>query len=326
MGKTTEQIAEETREIRLQMLKLMEVGLTEQEALQKCTPGDSNRARKLKRWKKLGLWPVPEEELTEGQQGEADPEAVEPSPATEDNAKITQNDQVTEPVSPPPPPRPTQPLSYDPTEMSLGFETTYGDPGYDQESPPTADDPDKLRAWLQQRGIPVLSEEEVAEAYGPKESDANAVSTADDAEARSSDKGSPEGTITEQPTELDAKITGTTTEEEVDDLASRRERKRKLKMAPETDEPDWGLVEMQILEGLLSAADVEDREWYGPGTGKAPESKKLQQLGGRFPPDLVKMFKDMQAQLGGRTTHHMERALKIYLEMLIRTGRFKLKE
>lgn len=47
------------------------------------------------------------------------------------------------------------------------------------------------------------------------------------------------------------------------------------------------------------------------------------QLGGRFPPDLVKLFKEMQKRHGGRTAHHMEPALKVYLEMFIRTGRFK---
>ncbi|MDQ7784694.1 MAG: hypothetical protein RDU20_17560, partial [Desulfomonilaceae bacterium] len=56
-----------------------------------------------------------------------------------------------------------------------------------------------------------------------------------------------------------------------------------------------------------------------PCSGKAREEKKLQQLGGPCPPGLVKLFKDMRRQLGGRTTHHMERALKIYLEMLIQT-------
>jgi hypothetical protein len=63
MPKSTELIAEETRELRLQLKALIDSGIPKQKALVKLFPNDSNRARKLKLWEKEGLFPIPEAEL-----------------------------------------------------------------------------------------------------------------------------------------------------------------------------------------------------------------------------------------------------------------------
>ena len=63
MPKSTELIAEESRELRLQLKALIDSGIPKQKALVKLFPNDSNRARKLKLWEKEGLFPVPEAEL-----------------------------------------------------------------------------------------------------------------------------------------------------------------------------------------------------------------------------------------------------------------------
>jgi hypothetical protein len=65
MGISTERMAEETRDARLKMHELVEQGKDEMEALGEALPDDKNRSRKLKTWKKRGLWPMPQEEMDE---------------------------------------------------------------------------------------------------------------------------------------------------------------------------------------------------------------------------------------------------------------------
>ena len=60
-----ELLAEQSRDIRLEMHKLMEGGLSEREALKRALPDDSNRSRRLKTWKNKGLFPVPADELAD---------------------------------------------------------------------------------------------------------------------------------------------------------------------------------------------------------------------------------------------------------------------
>lgn len=63
-NKITEQMADRTRKIRLEVHRLMaESNLSENEALGRVLPGDRNRTKSLKRWKDRGLWPVPESEI-----------------------------------------------------------------------------------------------------------------------------------------------------------------------------------------------------------------------------------------------------------------------
>lgn len=62
--KSAQQVAEESLEIRKEMARLIEQGLTETEALKKVLPEDKNRLTKLKLWEKHGLWPPQERDLT----------------------------------------------------------------------------------------------------------------------------------------------------------------------------------------------------------------------------------------------------------------------
>jgi hypothetical protein len=60
-GKTTEQLAEETLKIRLEVhRRMVEGNLSENEALRQVLPTDRNRTKKLRLWRKKGLWPLPE--------------------------------------------------------------------------------------------------------------------------------------------------------------------------------------------------------------------------------------------------------------------------
>ena len=66
MGETiTERMAEESREVRFKMHRLVEGGMGERIALRNVLKNDGNRSRKLSTWRKRGLWPVPAEELAE---------------------------------------------------------------------------------------------------------------------------------------------------------------------------------------------------------------------------------------------------------------------
>jgi len=74
---------------------------------------------------------------------------------------------------------------------------------------------------------------------------------------------------------------------------------------------------MAQLRGLLAEIPVEERKWFGKATGKAPEEAKFLQIGAKLPPDLVLEFKS----LPGRYAHHLERALKLYLMILMSAER-----
>ena len=63
MPKSTELIAEETRELRLRLKALIDSGMSKSKALLKVFPNDSNRSRRLKFWEKEGLFPISEAEL-----------------------------------------------------------------------------------------------------------------------------------------------------------------------------------------------------------------------------------------------------------------------
>ena len=58
-GKNIQTIDRETINIRIQMCKLIESGLSPSQALTRLLPNDSNRARKLSLWIEKGLWPIP---------------------------------------------------------------------------------------------------------------------------------------------------------------------------------------------------------------------------------------------------------------------------
>lgn len=71
------------------------------------------------------------------------------------------------------------------------------------------------------------------------------------------------------------------------------------------------------LRTLLDEIDIQERIWRGKATGKAPEEEKFQQIGAKLPPELVMQFKS----LPGRYAHHLERALKLYLMVLMSAER-----
>lgn len=62
MAVSKETFAEQTKEQRFKLAALVESGLTEDQALTRLLPNDSNRRRKFNTWKKQGLWPIPPEE------------------------------------------------------------------------------------------------------------------------------------------------------------------------------------------------------------------------------------------------------------------------
>ena len=73
---------------------------------------------------------------------------------------------------------------------------------------------------------------------------------------------------------------------------------------------------MAQLRALLAEIPLEERKWFGKATGKAPEEEKFLQIGAKLPPDLVLQFRS----LPGRYAHHLERALKLYLMVLMSAG------
>lgn len=62
--KSAQQVIEQSLELRKEMSRLIEQGLTETEALKKVLPEDKNRLTKLKLWEKHKLWPLQEGDLT----------------------------------------------------------------------------------------------------------------------------------------------------------------------------------------------------------------------------------------------------------------------
>lgn len=79
---------------------------------------------------------------------------------------------------------------------------------------------------------------------------------------------------------------------------------------------DRGITKEEImaqLRALLAEITVEERQWFGKATGKAPEEEKFLPIGAKLPPGLVWQVKN----LPGRHAHHLERALKLYLMVLM---------
>ncbi len=66
------------------------------------------------------------------------------------------------------------------------------------------------------------------------------------------------------------------------------------------------------LRAVLSRIDIDERKWWGKATGKAPKGEKLEPIGGKISPEVAAQVKN----LGGRISHHLERALKLYLMVL----------
>lgn len=105
MPKSTELIAQETREIRLKMWGLVKAGKSESAALREVMPDDTNRQRKLKNWKARGLLPPPEEtQATPNVTQETNGGIVEPlrqsvrrppDPVTHEKPAVTQFDPDT---------------------------------------------------------------------------------------------------------------------------------------------------------------------------------------------------------------------------------------
>lgn len=107
--------------------------------------------------------------------------------------------------------------------------------------------------------------------------------------------------------------------------SSRRSERSKSQGRPRTPKDSPGMSQtssgisreeiMAQLRALLAEITVEERKWFGKATGKAPEEDKFLQIGAKLPPELVMEFKS----LPGRYAHHLERALKLYLMVLMST-------
>ena len=104
--------------------------------------------------------------------------------------------------------------------------------------------------------------------------------------------------------------------------SGKTEKKRKPQDRPRTSQDipgrsqdDSGLsredVESQ-LRAVLARIDIDERKWWGKATGKAPKGEKLEPIGGKISPEVVAQVKN----LGGRISHHLEKALKLYLMIL----------
>ncbi len=99
-----------------------------------------------------------------------------------------------------------------------------------------------------------------------------------------------------------------------------QDRRRTSQDIPSMSESDLGLTREEIMaqmRELLAGIDIEERKWWGKATGKAPDEEKFEQIGARLPPDLVLEIK----RLPGRIAHHIERALKLYLMVLMSAKR-----
>ncbi len=84
---------------------------------------------------------------------------------------------------------------------------------------------------------------------------------------------------------------------------------------PSMSQEDFGLSKEDIfaqLRTMLAEIDIDERKWWGKATGKAPRGEKLEPIGGKISPEVVAQVKN----LGGRISHHLERALKLYLMVL----------
>jgi hypothetical protein len=104
--------------------------------------------------------------------------------------------------------------------------------------------------------------------------------------------------------------------------SGKTEKKRKPQDRPRTSQDisgrsqdDSGLSREKVvsqLRALLAEIDIDDRKWWGKATGKAPKGEKLEPIGGKISPEVVAQVKN----LGGRISHHLEKALKLYLMIL----------
>lgn len=65
MSISDETLARKSREDRFRLQQYIDAGLSEEKALLKLFPKDTNRARKLKTWRDKGLFPIPESERPE---------------------------------------------------------------------------------------------------------------------------------------------------------------------------------------------------------------------------------------------------------------------
>lgn len=98
-----------------------------------------------------------------------------------------------------------------------------------------------------------------------------------------------------------------------------QDRPRTPKDIPGMSQADSGITKDEVmaqLRALLAEIPLEERKWFGKATGKAPEEEKFLQIGAKLPPDLVLQFRS----LPGRYAHHLERALKLYLMVLMSAG------
>jgi hypothetical protein len=95
---------------------------------------------------------------------------------------------------------------------------------------------------------------------------------------------------------------------------------RTPKDIPDMSQADSGTTREEImaqLRALLAEIPVEERKWFGKATGKAPEEDKFLQIGAKLPPEVVLEIRS----LPGRIAHHLERALKLYLMVLMSAER-----
>jgi hypothetical protein len=102
-----ETLARKSREDRFRLQQQVDAGLSEEQALLKLFPKDSNRARKLKTWRDKGLFPIPESERPEhnttvNTTATTEPESVPATPQTplpSETTDTTVADTVVEPSS-----------------------------------------------------------------------------------------------------------------------------------------------------------------------------------------------------------------------------------
>jgi hypothetical protein len=109
--------------------------------------------------------------------------------------------------------------------------------------------------------------------------------------------------------------------------SGKTEKKRKPQDRPRTSQDipgrsqvDSGLSREEVvsqLRAVLARIDIDERKWWGKATGKAPKGEKLEPIGGKISPEVVAQVKN----LGGRISHHLEKALKLYLMVLMSAER-----
>lgn len=94
-----------------------------------------------------------------------------------------------------------------------------------------------------------------------------------------------------------------------------KDRPRTSQDIPGKSQDDSGLSKEDVfaqLRAMLAEIDIDERKWWGKATGKAPAGEKLEPIGGKISPEVAAQVKN----LGGRISHHLEKALKLYLMIL----------